>query len=122
MSKSACLNYLFLWFFFMVALGDIRNVVQKIVQSFRPERVVLFGSFARQTAGHDSDVDLLVVVPHEGSAAKCAAEIRQAVDFGFPCDLLVRSPQKVAERLRMGDPFIKEIFANGKILYESTGT
>ena len=44
----------------MVALGDIRNVVQKIVQSFRPERVVLFGSFARQTAGHDSDVDLLV--------------------------------------------------------------
>jgi predicted nucleotidyltransferase len=106
----------------MVALGDIRNVVQKIVQSFRPERVVLFGSFARQTAGHDSDVDLLVVVPHEGSAAKCAAEIRQAVDFGFPCDLLVRSPQKVAERLRMGDPFLKEIFANGKTLYESTGT
>lgn len=106
----------------MVALGDIRNVVQKIVQSFRPERVVLFGSFARQTAAHDSDVDLLVVVPHEGSAAKCAAEIRQAVDFGFPCDLLVRSPQKVAERLRMGDPFLREIFANGKTLYKSTGT
>ena len=106
----------------MVALGEIKNVLQKIVQTFRPERVVLFGSFARQTAGQDSDVDLLVVVPHAGSAAKYAAEIRQAVDFGFPCDLLVRSPQKVAERLRMGDPFIKEIFANGKILYESTGT
>jgi hypothetical protein len=59
-------------------------------------------------------VDLLVVVPHAGSAAKCAAEIRQAVDFRFPCDLLVRSPQKVAERLQMGDSFIKEIFANGK--------
>lgn len=105
----------------MVALGEIKNVVQKIVQSFRPERVVLFGSFARQTAGYDSDVDLLVVVPHEGSAAKCAAEIRQAVEFGFPCDLLVRSPQKLAERLRMGDPFFKEILANGKTLYESAG-
>ena len=106
----------------MVALGEIRNVVKKIVQTFRPESVGLFGSFARQTAGHDSDVDLLVVLPHEGSAAKCAAEIRQAVDFGCPCDLLVRSPQKVAERLRMGDPFLREIFANGKTLYESTGT
>ena len=105
----------------MVALGEIKNVVQKIVQIFRPERVVLFGSFARQTAGNNSDVDLLVVLPHEGSAAKCAAEIRQAVEFGFPCDLLVRSPQKVAERLRMGDPFFKEILANGKTLYESAG-
>lgn len=105
----------------MVALGEIKNVVQKIVQTFRPERVVLFGSFARQTAGNNSDVDLLVVLPHEGSAAKCAAEIRQAVEFGFPCDLLVRSPQKVAERLRMGDPFFKEILANGKTLYESAG-
>lgn len=102
-------------------MGEIKNVVQKIVQTFRPERVVLFGSFARQTAGNNSDVDLLVVLPHEGSAAKCAAEIRQAVEFGFPCDLLVRSPQKVAERLRMGDPFFKEILANGKTLYESAG-
>jgi predicted nucleotidyltransferase len=105
----------------MVALVEIKNAVQKIVKTFSPERVVLFGSFARQAAGQDSDVDLLVVVPHEGSAAKCAAEIRQTVDFRFPCDLLVRSPQKVAERLRMGDPFLKEIFANGKTLYESAG-
>ena len=97
----------------MVALGEIKNAVQKIVKTFRPERVVLFGSFARQSAGQDSDVDLLVVLPHEGSAAKCAAEIRQAIDFRFPCDLLVRSPQKVAERLRMGDPFIKDAQPTG---------
>lgn len=105
----------------MIALGEVKNAVKKIVQEFRPERVVLFGSFARQSTGLDSDVDLLVVLPHEGSAAKCAAEIRQAVDFRFPCDLLVRSPQKVAERLRLGDAFIKDIMTNGKTLYESTG-
>lgn len=105
----------------MVALDEIKNAVQKIAQTFRPERVVLFGSFARQSAGQDSDVDLLVVLPHKESAAKCAAEIRQAIDFRFPCDLLVRSPQKVAERLRMGDPFIKGIVENGKTLYESAG-
>jgi predicted nucleotidyltransferase len=105
----------------MVGLSEIKRGVQQIVQVIRPERVVLFGSFASQSAREDSDVDLLVVVPHEGPAAKCAAEIRQAVDFRFPCDLLVRSPQKVAERLRLGDPFLKEIFANGKTLYESAG-
>jgi predicted nucleotidyltransferase len=103
----------------MVALDEIKSAVQKIVQAFHPERVVLFGSFAQQLAGQDSDVDLLVVVPHEGSAAKIAAEIRDVIDVQFPCDLLVRSPQKVSERLRMGDPFLREIFKNGKTLYES---
>ena len=67
----------------MVALGEIKNVVQKIVQTFRPERVVLFGSFARQTAGQDSDVDLLVVVRLRNMRLKFAK--RSNLDFLVTC-------------------------------------
>jgi len=42
-------------------------MVQRIVRRFRPERVILFGSHARGEAGPDSDVDLLIVMPVEGS-------------------------------------------------------
>ena len=37
----------------------------------------------------------------------------------FPVDLIVRTPQKVRERLAMGDDFIREILEEGKVLYEA---
>lgn len=43
----------------MVAMNDIQAVVDRIAEEFDPDRVVLFGSYARGTATTDSDVDLL---------------------------------------------------------------
>ncbi len=37
----------------------------------------------------------------------------------FPMDLLVRTPEKVRERIEMGDTFMREILEQGKILYEA---
>jgi hypothetical protein len=34
-------------------------------------------------------------------------------------DLLVRTPEKVQERLAMGDGFMREILETGKVLYEA---
>jgi predicted nucleotidyltransferase len=45
----------------------IDAMVRRIVQRFDPEKVILFGSHARGTAGPDSDVDLLVVMTVRGS-------------------------------------------------------
>ncbi|HLG20737.1 MAG TPA: nucleotidyltransferase domain-containing protein [Bdellovibrionota bacterium] len=41
----------------------VQRMVDRIVERFHPERVILFGSHARGTAGPDSGVDLLVVIP-----------------------------------------------------------
>ncbi len=43
----------------------IDKMVRRLVRRFRPEQIILFGSHARGTAGLDSDVDLLVVMPLE---------------------------------------------------------
>ena len=53
----------------------IEEMVQRIVERFHPEKIILFGSHARGTAGPDSDVDLLVVMPVQGSRRKKATEI-----------------------------------------------
>ena len=39
----------------------IRDIVHRIVSIAQPEKIVLFGSAARGTQGHGSDLDLLVV-------------------------------------------------------------
>ena len=103
----------------MASLKDIREVAAAVAEKFHPNRIILFGSHASQTQRADSDVDLLVVMPHEGPAAKSAAAIRESVRLPFPCDLLVRSPEKLEERLSLGDPFIRNVVMNGQVLYES---
>jgi hypothetical protein len=64
-------------------------------------------------------VDLLVVLRHNQRNVEKAIEIRQAVEAGFPLDLLVRTPERIQERIALGDFFLREIVAKGKVLYEA---
>jgi uncharacterized protein len=43
-------------------VGDLAWAVQRLVEAFRPERIYVFGSQARGTAGPNSDIDILIVV------------------------------------------------------------
>lgn len=106
----------------MVSRQDIQAFVGELVAQFHPERVILFGSYAYGSPSKDSDVDLLVVMPHRGHAAVQAARIRKSIRAGFPLDLLVRSPKVIRQRSAMGDFFIREIIERGQPLYEARHT
>ena len=97
----------------------IAAAARQIGERFHPERVILFGSYARGRPTPDSDVDLLVVMRTRRRPAEQAAAIRREVDFPFPVDLLVRTPRQIEDRLAMGDCFIREIVTQGKVLYEA---
>jgi len=105
----------------MTTLKQISEVCRRIGAEFSPERIVLFGSYARGTPTPDSDVDLLVIMPHQDRAVKKSVEIRLKIRPPFPMDILVRSPAKVRERLALGDHFMKHILEEGKVLYEAPG-
>jgi predicted nucleotidyltransferase len=52
----------------MIAMAENRDdviseVVRRLVEHYRPERIYLFGSSARGEARPDSDLDFLVVLP-----------------------------------------------------------
>ncbi len=101
----------------MVSMADIEQLAAKIVHEFRPEKVILFGSHARGTAGPDSDVDLLVVDSFSGKGWRRAVEILGRVQPNFPIDLLVRKPEEIEWRVQAGDPFINDIVNEGVILH-----
>jgi len=106
----------------MTTLEQIQVFVQRLGEEYSPHKVILFGSYAHGQPTSDSDVDLLVIAPFEGSSVKKSVEIRLKLRPSFPMDLLVRTPEKVRERLEMGDGFMREILAKGKILYEANHT
>ena len=103
----------------MVAMNTIEEFGQRIGRQFSTERVILFGSYARGTATRDSDVDLLVIGPYEGRSVDRSVQIRMALRPTFALDLVIRTAQKVRERLAMGDDFMQEILEEGKVLYEA---
>jgi predicted nucleotidyltransferase len=106
----------------MVTRRQIRAYAAEIAREFRPRRIILFGSYAYGKPTRDSDVDLLVIMPHKGRGVQKSIEIRRRAPAPFPMDLLVRSPQKIRQRLAWGDCFIQEILEKGEVLYETDHT
>ena len=98
---------------------QIRELCDQIARQFKPDKIVLFGSHASGQARWDSDVDLLVIMPFEGRAARQATKIRSSIETALALDLLVRTPDQISERLMMGDFFISEILQRGKVIYEA---
>jgi predicted nucleotidyltransferase len=103
----------------MITMRQIEDVSGRIAAQFEPERILLFGSYAWGAPSPDSDVDLLVILPFEGKAVAKSVEMRLKIKPPFPVDLLVRTPEKIHERLALGDPFIRSILEKGKVLYEA---
>jgi len=103
----------------MVTMEQIQEFGNRIGEEFHPERVILFGSYARGAAGPASDVDLLIILPFRGHPAYKSVKMRLKIDVSFPVDLVLRTPREIRRRVEMGDPFILDILEEGKVLYEA---
>jgi len=98
----------------------IREIVDKIRRDYRPERIVLFGSYANGNPGPDSDIDLLIVkettdrpIDRRVKVAGIAADPHRLI----PLEPIVVTPAEVAARTAVGDQFLAEILATGETLY-----
>jgi len=98
---------------------QIQSYAEEVARQFKPQRIILFGSYAYGKPTPDSDVDLLVILPHEGKDWRQAARIRGRLRAAFPLDLLVRTPEEVERRVAEGDPFLADIQSTGEVLYEN---
>ena len=93
-----------------------------LVEEFRPQRVVLFGSYAYGRPDEHSDVDLLVVKDKRESALKEKLRIRKAWEAvharqGYlSIHLLLESPESHTYRLDHAAGFYDRINARGLVL------
>jgi len=102
----------------MVTLNEIQSLANRIAALFRPEKIILFGSYAYGTPTPDSDVDLLVILPFKGKNFKESLRIINAVNPQFGADVLARRPDDTRWRYEQGDPLVREALDKGKVLYE----
>lgn len=100
-------------------IGQIVDMmVQRLVERFDPDQIILFGSHARGTAGPDSDVDLLVVMPVQGSKRARQIEMRLALhDIVVPKDIILATPEEIAHQRNIVGTLIQPALREGKVLY-----
>lgn len=97
----------------------IAEMVRRIVERFHPERIILFGSHARGTAGPYSDVDLLVVMQPHGSKRRRAVEIYGLLaGMGVAKDVIVVTPEEFEAYRDAPGTVIRTAWQEGKILHD----
>ena len=98
------------------------QAIERIVSALKPEKIILFGSYAFGNPTHDSDVDLLVVMKTRKKRAERYVVVSQLLlPRQFPVDIIVKTPKEVEEAMKGGKDnsfFIREIMKKGKVLYD----
>jgi predicted nucleotidyltransferase len=97
----------------------LKKISHRIVKKIKPDKIILFGSYAYGNPNPDSDLDFFIIKDTELSFIKRFGWVSDALyPRLIPMDFIVKTPKEVEERLKLFDPFIKEIINNGKVLYE----
>jgi predicted nucleotidyltransferase len=92
----------------------IDDVVRQIAEKFKPDKIILFGSYAYGIPTQVSDVDLLVVMDSSIKENRLSIAIRRAINYHFGLDLIVVTPKSISSRIEMGDFFSQRNFAEGE--------
>ena len=99
----------------------IARIAERIGREYKPQKVILFGSYARGKPTKDSDIDLFIVKDTDARMVDRFVEVKQLIydpQLRIPVSPLVYTPEELEERLDMGDDFVKEVMSEGKVLYE----
>jgi len=97
---------------------EIQNIVEQIIHKYKPLKIILFGSAAQGEYDQVNDLDFLIIkkdVPLYGIDRM--RELDGIIDRNIAADMLVYRPDEFEERIKLGDPFIKTILREGRVLY-----
>ena len=98
----------------------IRRIVARIVEGYRPEKVILFGSYVHGAPTADSDVDLLIVKETDAPPEARWSEVKRllrGVAPTVPVSPLVFTPAELRERLALRDYFIEDVLKTGEVVH-----
>ena len=99
---------------------QLNKIVRQLVDAYRPEKIILFGSHAYGTPHEDSDLDLLIIKTTAQPFIDRLAQVRKILTDpkrSVPLEPLVLTPEELDARLNIGDQFIEEIVTRGEVLY-----
>jgi len=97
---------------------EIKKIVKQIVKKYKPEKIILFGSFAYGKPKPSSDVDFLIIKNTKKKKVERIKDVLMQIKSNLPVEPLIYNPKEVQNRLSLGDFFFQDIVNKGKVVYE----
>ncbi len=102
----------------MIEQTKIEEIVNRIVEKVKPEKIILFGSYARGNPTKHSDLDLCVVVTEKEYSRDLSVQIRRLLrGILVPMDIIVYTSFEIKEWENVKMAFPTTIMRTGKVLY-----
>ena len=95
------------------------DIVRRVVEVAKPEKVILFGSAARGEMGPHSDVDLLVVTEASDAHELTAKIYGNLFGVGAAVDVVLASPNQVERYRNVHALVIKPALRDGRVVYDA---
>lgn len=103
----------------MVSEKKIKEAAMRIVAKFHPDRIILFGSYARGAADEKSDVDLLVISPLRKKRRTLILEMNRSLwGLSLARDIVILTPEEFEIEKEIPGTIARYAFKEGKLLYE----
>ncbi|MCK4542010.1 MAG: nucleotidyltransferase domain-containing protein [Spirochaetales bacterium] len=104
----------------MISSKEIASISKTIIDTYKPEKVILFGSYARETANESSDLDLLIISDREKNLPRYKRGLKLRVklaEYRFKKDLLFYTFDEISKWEQVQNSFIYNVIKEGIVLY-----
>src|SRR4030095_6341222 len=99
----------------------LQEIVRRIVRVAKPEKIILFGSAAREEMGPDSDLDLLVIKSCRNRRETARAIRRKLIGIGIAKDVIVATPEDIERYKDTIGLIYRPALTEGKMIYAGYG-
>jgi len=104
----------------VITQEQISEVTRRIVGNFKPQRIILFGSYANGTPTEESDLDLLIIKDSDIPSRLQNRKVRRILsDLRIPVDVIVKTTEEFQTYKDIIGTIIYPANRYGKVIYES---
>ena len=103
----------------MIETNQIDEIVNRIARNYKPDKIILFGSYAKGNYTDNSDLDFILIKDTITPKHKRGLEVRRLFyGLPIPMDFKIYTSSEFINELSNQYSFLSSAIKDSKILYE----
>jgi predicted nucleotidyltransferase len=97
----------------------VESCVKKLIKAFKPEKIILFGSYARGETVNSNTLDLMIIADTDLRFFDRIKKALKSCSGGEPAiEPLVYTPKEFDHLLSQGEGFLEDALEEGIVVYD----